>query len=499
MNREIGRSLARNISVLFSAQMINWVSSFVLLYFLPRYLGNEDYGRLYLALSIKMILGLLIDFGGNYLIPKEVARTESVGRQILNSYIVLRILLWILSIGIILLFSDLLGYSEHVELLILVLAIAKLWEGGTTAINAYFEGIERMAYPSLGSIVERMFVAAAAVIALLMGADSLVIAVIMSAGALLNLLVILYFSRSFVTLAFRFDFKLISLIGSGMPYFLFSLFSVIYYRIDAVMISAMTSEAVTGWYGGAYRFFDMVMVLPLIYQTAIFPVFSRLWENKTGVLNTAVGESIRLMILLGMPTAMAIFLFAEPIIDFFMGLEDYGPSVLILQIFAIGIPIIYIDIILGSALMGAANRQRAWAIVGFIAIFVNIAANYLLIPHTQAIYGNGGIGAAISTLVTELFVMGSAFLLLPRNYLSTFTFSYLFKPAIVSTVMILLLWSLLQWGVHWILTAAFGPALYIAGLLLIRTFSREELMALKSAFQSTWNQFGIRYAGKSEK
>ena len=82
---EIGKSVAQNMYVMFGAQVVTWGSSFLLLYFLPRYLGPEDFGRLYLALSIKMILGLFIDFGGNYLIPKEVARSRIKGEAILSS------------------------------------------------------------------------------------------------------------------------------------------------------------------------------------------------------------------------------------------------------------------------------------------------------------------------------------------------------------------------------------------------------------------------------
>ena len=480
-NSSIGQSVAQNVSVMFGAQIVTWGSSFLLLYFLPRYLGPEDFGRLYLALSIKMILGLLIDFGGNYLIPKEVARSESKGAQILSSYILLRIALWILSIGLILLISNLLGYSQHVHWLILILIIAKLWEGGTTAFSAYFQGIEKMKYPSIGTIVERLFVAFAAVGALLMGADSIGVAIVMTVGAFLNLVVIYWFSRRVVRVNYTFDPRIFSLMRSGMPFFLFSLFSVIYYRIDAVMLASLTTEEVTGWYGGAFRFFDIVMVLPLLYKTAIFPVFSKLWDNKEGVLENTVGQSMRLMILLGIPTATVIFLFAEPIIHFFMGLAEYGPSVIVLQIFALSIPIIFIDIILGSALMGAANRQRAWAVIGLFAIFINISTNYILIPYTQTIFTNGGIGAAIATLVTEIFVMGFAFYLLPKGYLQTFKSGYILKPALATIIMMIpVLLLLLFSGLYWMLTLILAGIFYISALFLLKTFNHEELNLIKN-------------------
>ena len=490
---EIGKSVAQNMYVMFGAQVVTWGSSFLLLYFLPRYLGPEDFGRLYLALSIKMILGLFIDFGGNYLIPKEVARSRIKGEAILSSYILFRVALWILSIGLILLFSNLLGYSQHVHLLILILVIAKLWEGGSTALNAYFEGIEKMEYPSIGKIAERVFVAIFAVGALLLGADSIGVAIVMTVGALLNLLVIYGYSRKVVRIRYKFDPEMFTLFRTGMPFFLFSLFSVIYYRIDAVMLASLTSEEVTGWYGGAFRFFDIVMVLPLLYKTAIFPVFSKLWDNKKGVLESAVGQSLRLMIILGIPVAALIYLFSGPIVHFFMGVEEYFPSIIILQIFALSIPFIYIDIILGSALMGAANMQRAWAFIGLIAIFINISVNFLLIPYTQELFSNGGIGAAVATLVTEIFVMVSAFYLLPKEYLQTFKSSYIIKPFAATILMVLPVVLLLNFtGLYWMIVLFFAAIFYTSALFLLKAFDKVERRMI-SSFISDKSQHLLAY------
>lgn len=477
--KSISSSVARNMSVMFGAQAVNWVSSFLLLYFLPRMLGTEDFGRLYLALSIKMMLGLLIDFGGNYLIPKEVARSQKIGSHVLSSYVILRILLWVLSIGGIILFSHLLGYSQHVHFLILILAVGKLWEGGYSAISAYFQGIERMEYPSLGNIVERMSVALFSIIALFLGADSIIIAIIIATGALLNLIVLVYFSRKMIPFSYKFDFKVFGLLKTGMPYFLFSLFSVIYYRIDAVMLASFTTESVTGWYGGAFRFFDIVMIFPLIYKTAIFPIFSKLWDDKEGKLEETVSESLRLMVILGLPVALGIFVYAEDVIQFFMGVDEYGPSVIILQIFSLSIPIIYMDIILGSALLSAADRQSAWAVVGFFAIFVNIGLNYFFIPYTQLHFANGGIGAAGSTFFTELFMMCSAFYLLPKGYLRGFEAAYLLKPAVATAIMGTAMWLLMLLGVHWMIALILVSIIYVIGLLILKTFVREELLLLK--------------------
>ncbi len=480
MSAEVRKSVSRNFSVMFGAQIITWLSGFVLLYFLPRYLGAEDFGRLYLAISIQMILGLLIDFGGNFLIPKEVARSEKIGKGVLNSYLILRLFLWVLSIGVVVAISQLFGYSDHVNLLILILAISKLWEGGAYALRSYFQGLERLEYPSIGNIVERVFVALFTVVALLLGADSLMVAIIMTLGALLHLLVIAWFAKEFVSISWKFDRKVFNLLSSGMPYFLFSVFSVIYYRIDAIMISALTNETVTGWYGGAYRFFDIVMVLPSIYMMVIFPIFSRFWDDKNGILEKSFGESLRLMVLFGIPVSVLIYLFAGPIVNFFMGLDTYEPSVIILQIFALSIPVVYVDFMFGSAILASTSKQKSWAFAGFLAIIVNIAINYFLIPYTQAAYGNGGIGAAIATLATELFVMGYAIALLPTSYFVSFKLSYVYKPVLATVLMLGAGLTMISIGLHWILTICLCGLIYITGLFALKTFNQPEIEMIKN-------------------
>jgi O-antigen/teichoic acid export membrane protein len=475
----IRKTVAKNFTVLFGAKIITWISGFVLLLFLPRYLGSEDYGRLYLALSIKMILGIIVDFGGGYLIPKEVARSQETGNHILNNYLLLRVLLWICCIGIILLISHLLGYSSQVRLLILVLSVSLLWEGIYKGYKSYFQGIERMEYPSLGGIARRIFVAVFAVAALLLGAHSLVIAVIMTAGSFLYLLIIIWFSRSYTTFSFKLDGKLFSLLQASIPYFLFSLFGVIYYRVDAIMLSSFTNDTVTGWYGGAYRFFDIVMVLPLIYQTVIYPVFSKLWKDQTGVLEQTIGKSLKLIIAIGILVSLLVFLFAKNIIGFFMGLQEYSSSVIILKIFALSVPVVYIDFIIGNAIVGAANRQSAWAAVTFCAILLNVGANYLLIPYTQAAYINGGIGAAVATFITEIFIFAMVLYLAPRKYFKTFKAAYITKPAAAGVVITVFLWLLRSTHLYWMLSAGAGMILYLAILYFSKLFDEDELTLLK--------------------
>ncbi len=71
-----------------------------------------------------------------------------------------------------------------------------------------------------------------------------------------------------------------SMIREGIPYLLWTIFGIVYYRIDSVMLSFLTPEAVVGWYGASYKFFDVLAFLPGIYSLSILPVLSKMWGKE---------------------------------------------------------------------------------------------------------------------------------------------------------------------------------------------------------------------------
>lgn len=478
MKNEIGKSVARNTVVMLGAQLITWISSFILLLFLPRYLGSAQYGQLYLAISIAMILSVVIDFGGKFLIPKEVAQDKGKTAKILVSYIGVRSIIWTISLCFFIVFAFIVDYSSTIKWLILILGITKLWEGLSKAIRSCFQGHEMMEYPSIGVIVQKVFVSVAAVTALFLGAGPIPIALIMMVGVLGKLAVNMKFVPTIVESIpeFRIDISL-DLIKTSIPYFLWSIFGVIYYRIDTVMLSVFTNESVVGWYGGAYRFFDVIMFLPSIFATVVFPIFSKL-DTKKQELTDTFQRSFRYMILSGIPMSICFFLFAENIVQLFYGLEEYAPSVFLLQVFAPGILLVYIDFVLGSTIM-ATDKQRALAWIGFIAILINIGLNFLAIPYTQNLWSNGGIGAAITTVVTELFIMVAASSLLREEYFQGYSWSLSALSVISGIAMFAIVWVLNALSVFWMVQALLGILFYLVCVIFLKVITKNELRFFK--------------------
>ncbi|MEX0780801.1 MAG: flippase [Balneolales bacterium] len=481
MNNNIGESIAKNTTVMVAAQMVTWVAGFVLLLFLPRYLGSEDYGRLFLAMSFAMILSVIIDFGGNYLIPKEVSKSRDKTPLLLISFVGVRTIIWFICMVGLLLFCYLAGYSNTMVLLIMIMGISKFFEGASKVIRSCFQGYELMVYPSLGIVSEQIFVATLAVAALLLGAGPIEIAAVMAAGALLKLIISIKFIPLLVDKLPAFHLNVsYKLLKGSVPYFMWSVFAVIYYRIDAVMLSTMTTESVVGWYGGAYRLFDIVMFLPAILTTVVFPIFSKLWEEQGRGFSNTFQQSLKFILIAGIPMCIMYFSFSENLVSLFYGLDEYSPSVLILQIFSLGILLVYIDFILGSVIL-ASDKQVKWAFVGFAAVILNIGLNYLMIPIFEAEFGNGGVGAAVTTLLTEIFIMVSAVILLWDKFFKDFNYMMPLKCLNCGIIMTGIIWGGGYLDVHWLLQAIAGFTIY-ALIVSIQVISPTELHFLKKVY-----------------
>ncbi|MGA9362887.1 MAG: flippase [Bacteroidota bacterium] len=506
MFRDVVKGVAKNTTIMLFQQVITSGSTFVLMLFLPRYLGPVEYGRLYLAGSIAGILYVFVAYGGSYLIAKNVSRSPQSTPQLLVDGAGSRSAIALLCLAGMISFSYLVGYPWEVRQLLIIYGLSLLLQGPITTLYACYQGRELMQYTSAAAIAYVVPVTIVSIIALLMGAHAAVIAIITAAGAMLQLLVLARFARSMVTSLPRINWGgAIQQIKEGAPYFLFTAFSVVYYRLDTVLLSKMAPEAVVGWYGGARRMFESLNFLPFVFSVAIYPVLSRLWEEEKQTHKRTLQKSLEFMIIAGVPITVGVIGFAERLIQEFYGLGGYAPSVLVLQVLAAGLLLLYIDFVLGTTLL-ASDKQRQQSVLALLAIPFNAGLNFLLIPYFQVRVGNGGLGAAIATGMTELAVMIACLSLLPKGVLRGFRVIVVAKGAFAGVLMAGSLGLMRLVGLPWLAAALASLVIYFALLFLMKTFEpaerkflqglltvqglknlRESIHPSKSSFAQDWS------------
>jgi O-antigen/teichoic acid export membrane protein len=210
--------------------------------------------------------------------------------------------------------------------------------------------------------------------------------------------------------------RLVDMVRQSLAYWAFGVFFTIYLWIDALMLSLMTNPEVVGWYGVPMKLFQTFMFLPVVISTAWLPRLVRAFlDGGQDELQRAARRPLEIVFVLSLPISAGIVICARPFVELLYG-PRFAESVPILILLGLCIVPMYLNIILSQILV-AAKRQVAWTWVMGGATVINPLLNLVLIPATQSRYGNGGIGAGIALLATELAIVAVGLVLIGRGVL----------------------------------------------------------------------------------
>jgi O-antigen/teichoic acid export membrane protein len=248
-----------------------------------------------------------------------------------------------------------------------------------------------------------------------------------------------------------------------------------YARVDIIILSFFAHDAVLGWYGAAYRIISIPLFIPAVVMTVMFPALAA--EARDEAVFTTLARRATVMVALAtIPMAFGLMALTGRLIDLFGYPVEFTNSIMPTVLLAVSLPLVGINMIVGSAL-AAKDRQRQWALAGVFAAVLNIGLNVFAIPFTQSHYGNGAIGAAAVTSLTEVFLLVVGQVLLPRGLLDRGTFRAVVKCALVGTVMGVVVW--MADGVPLLPVVVLGVVIYVAGVVLTRAVSPEELRRIR--------------------
>jgi O-antigen/teichoic acid export membrane protein len=136
------------------------------------------------------------------------------------------------------------------------------------------------------------------------------------------------------------------------------------------------------------------------------------------------------------------------------------------------------DMMIGTAL-NSLDKQRAWAIMAVCAALLNPAVNCILIPLTDAAYGNGAIGSATATVLTELFMMVMGLRLLRgEGVFDRSSLIVALKCLAAAGVMVGVVWLLRE--LYLPLTILVGAGVYGLLALALGAVSREDVRMFRS-------------------
>ena len=187
-------------------------------------------------------------------------------------------------------------------------------------------------------------------------------------------------------------------VGEVLPLGVAIVASLVYFKIDVLMLRALRGDEETGWYSVAYKQLEYASIVPAILMAATFPALSQTVVNdpaKAWQLHKRT-----LLALFGVGCIGAAILAGAPgfVIHLLYG-DGYEPSIDMLRVLAPSVILTLVNYLETHMLvaLGLVGEQMAFTLV---LVLVNVGANWYLVPRY------GGIGAAIATALTELVLLG---------------------------------------------------------------------------------------------
>ena len=477
------RSILRNWSLLAGGQVISSLLSMALMVLVSRSLGDIEFGRITLALALATIVGIGIDVGLSQVLTRVLARERTLTRPYLARAAAVLAGVGAVAYVALPLIARGLGYTGEVQLLCVVLGVLMVGEGASTVLTAVFQAHERMTLPAVSRIAANVVALGLAIPLLRGGAPA--IAAALTAGTLVRLAILALGVRRLEGFALPAGPtpRWRDLVHAGLPFFAAQGLGMFVVRINVVMLGNMTTEATVGWYGVAARVVEALNFIPLVMTAATFPVLSRLWTADRALYERTARTTLRLMVLVALPISVTLLVLAQDIVGTLFSLATYAQSVPLLRIHSLTLAFVFVDYFLVCALM-AAGRERRWIGIVAVACCLNPLLNWILIPATSASLGNGAVGAAIATFLTEIFFFVAAWRAVPAGTFDRSVIRTVAPTIAISAALALALALSRGVGIPWPIAGAAGALAYVAAVVGLRIVPAEAVIWMGSVITS---------------
>lgn len=396
-----------------------------------RYFGPENFGQFNYALAFVALFTAISALGLETLTVKAIVDDSYDEGTVLCTSFFLRLCGGVLLTGLAVTIINIIEPSDqNLHILVLIMSLTMIFKS-FEVIEYWIQAYQKAKVSSLIRMCAYVVIASLKISMVIFKGTLITYALIyMLDAAIIGIaLMIAYFKIREKVSPWRISFVYAKNILSQSWYFIVvGLMLTLYMRIDQVMLGAMLPNKIElGIYSAAVRVAEMWYFVPMAIITSFKPVIMRNKNIDERSYNTSVQVLYTIVAWSGIGFGVLILLFSKPIISILYGAEYLkAASILSISVWA------------GTfAMLGSARSiwliceglQKYSVVYIFIGCIINIVLNYLLIP----LYG--GYGAAVATLVTQIFVALIAPVLFAETRVSSIMMLKVFKFDVLKRIL----------------------------------------------------------------
>jgi O-antigen/teichoic acid export membrane protein len=400
----------RNTLYIFAGRASNAFFLFLLALVVSRQLGPALFGVFSFLTAVVVSANGFSNLGLDTWMVREVTKAPTQGKLYLSNILGLKIGTSMVTLVLVFLISRMTDLPQATLSLLWILSISLLFNTISQTLWHYGNCFKEFIYHSVLWAVSNIIKAGFGVTLVLLfdELEPLVWGVVVAEAVSLVLSFCVVHNR-FGPLVpkFRIEVWKDFLVRSA-PIALGMIFSVLYFRLDIVMLQLMTEEKMVGFYSAAYKLFEVAVVLPHSFMLVLFPTLVEEYHSNRSQFKSRFKKALVIYSLIGGSIALTLWSFSYEIITLIYG-DKFLPSIDVLDILSWAILLFFVNFLLSNILIASGmERINTWNLLG--ATVLNVILNLALIP----LYG--GIGSAWATLFCEIVLIAALSLQIRKSF-----------------------------------------------------------------------------------
>ncbi|MGN0186199.1 MAG: flippase [Paludibacteraceae bacterium] len=383
-------------------QGLNYLAPLLVWPYLMQVLGAEQFGYIGFAMAVNQYLMILVDFGFNFSVTKQIAlakESQANINRLFSETIVAKLLLLAGAFVLLLILITIPQFRIYAKVSLILFsmvicnALTFVW---------LFQGLGKIRLVSIINCVSKIAILPLTFVFVHTADDVLVAAYILGGvyvvSAILSLsLVKLQHLATLVAIKFA---AVKSILKDSFPIFISNAASSIYAMLFVVILGYFATPDEVGKYAAAEKMMRIACYAIWVpVSQAFFPKLCQTADQNRAEVFRTIRVLCVIMITIMMLVWCVLFFFAQPLATWLgRGYAGFAPIAKILAIVPLFVTVGGVAGQLGLLTIGNERDKKHYQNVYLAAAGLSVVLTFALVPHFQA------VGASIALLLTECFV-----------------------------------------------------------------------------------------------
>lgn len=409
----IAKRIGMNFFVSAFARALGFlISYFITLRLITDYLKEEGFGHYSTAFAFTYFFSFLADLGLYSLMTREISRIDNDEREVATDIFSLRLFSITISLLLATLTAIFIPYPSEVKISIVLSTLFYFFSSLSQVIMGIFQKYLQIWKAAIAEIVSRLIGVLAVFIVITFNLGVMGVAFATSFAAFFNFALLFPMARKLIPFSLSFNYQNFkNIFKKTWPIGLSIVFTVIYFKMDTILLSFYQPYEDVGIYNLSYKLFEGLIFFPAMFVGLIMPMLAKYAIHHQERFLEYFKKSFHLILITVLPLIIVLFNKSFHIVKFFgpaFSLISLQDAAFVFQILLGAFFFVAIGSLLSNALI-VLEKQKFLLIAYFVGMVINIILNLIFVPQ-YSYFATGW-----TTLLTEGLVSLLLFIFLLKD------------------------------------------------------------------------------------